>query len=103
MRANVDDRGREVLAERAPGGTIEVLAEAGTGVRWPSFGGGRDLILFTTVDRRVEYWVAENPLDAPARSETAGMVTAPPMTTPDRGVAVGEVSLTRSPVDLHGR
>ncbi|MFP5286133.1 MAG: TolB family protein, partial [Thermoanaerobaculia bacterium] len=56
----VDERGTEVLAERSPAGKVRVLPTAGGGSRWPSYSADGRSILYTSMERQVEYWLAEN-------------------------------------------
>lgn len=58
--SSYDDQGIERLVERAPGGKVRVLAPD-AGARWPSYAPGGREVVFTTVARQVEYWLAENP------------------------------------------
>jgi len=68
---------KEVLAERGPDGKVRILAGAGDGARWPSYSSDGKWILFTTIHRQVEYWLAENPLGAgsPASATPASTVS----------------------------
>jgi TolB protein len=55
-----DEHDSELLAERSDDGTVHVLSQAGTGVRWASYSKDGTLILFTQMTHKVEYWLAEN-------------------------------------------
>lgn len=104
----VDGEGVERIVERGPAGKVRVWA--GTeGGRWPSVSSDGRHVLFTTIEKRVEYWLADNP------TGRGSPVTAPRL--PARGAAVpaGQVAAFNptetelrtgahtSPVDLHHR
>jgi TolB protein len=102
----VDDKGVQYLAERSLLGKARVLTEAGTGARWPSYSSDGKLVLFTTVQRQVEDWVAENPLGiaSPALEPIArtGEAVCPSHSSIIQ--ASNRVpGISRSPVDLHRR
>jgi TolB protein len=99
----IDEKGHEVLAERAPGRAVSIVKAAGSGARWPSFAGDRDHVLFTSVDRRVEYWIAETPLNAPELQEPHGDPPARSAPLEGRRDPVSDVLTRRSPIDLHRR
>ena len=54
------DDGIEYVVEREPGGAVTRRTAAGPWARWPSYSSDGGAILFTAVDHRVEYWIAEN-------------------------------------------
>ena len=55
MWSALGEAGLEVLVERPPAGEARALAATGDGARWPSVSGDGQTILFTTVERQVEY------------------------------------------------
>lgn len=94
--------GIEYLAERSPAGRLRLRKEAGA--RWPSYSADNNLLLFTTVERRVEYWLAENlysagsPLLAEPEGAPRASCDAPEPRRETLALGVG-----LSPVKLHGR
>jgi TolB protein len=102
-----DEQGVEHLAERDPGGAVRRVDAAGPRARWPSPSADGRSLLYTTVEHRVEFWLAENvfgpgsPLGGVARAEVqtgAGAANVRALQErrerPDRG---------RSPSDLERR
>ena len=103
----VDGAGVERIVERAAGGEARVWP--GTeGGRWPSLSADGRQVVFTTIAKRVEYWLAENPtgkgspLAAPPRPARArrGAQVAAMTHRPEVEIRTGA---RRSPVDLHHR
>jgi TolB protein len=96
-----DDVGRESLLVRAQDGTATPMTERLGLARWPAYSPAGD-IAYTSVERRVEYWLVENPLaaDSPLWSPES-------LEAQDAGeiglamVDMGEPTplLTRNPVD----
>jgi hypothetical protein len=86
--------------ERAPSGEVRTrLAEPG--VRWPSYGAGGRLVVFTTLAHQVEYWLAENPFGP--GSPLHDPAPRPPVAG---GAAIGAAALSGprlSPVHLQHR
>lgn len=74
-----DEDGVEYLAERAAKGRVEVLKRAGKGARWPSYAANGQRVIFTTLTRRVEYWIAENvwAADSPIMRQETSDATRP--------------------------
>lgn len=66
-----DNNGVAWLTEKRPGMAPRHIAEAGAKVRWPSISADGQHVLFTTVDRRTEYWVVDNPLGEDSPIHTA--------------------------------
>ena len=95
-----DESGFEVLAERGPDGAVRLWRQSGPGARWPSLSPDGRLVLFTTVERRVEYWLIDHPLGE-------GSPALEPPRPVDRvaQTAAGfrDASASRSPVDLFHR
>lgn len=64
--------GKEYLATRNSKGENQLLKEAGSFARWPSLSPDGQIILYTTLNHSVEYWIAEglnspqSPLKNPA-------------------------------------
>jgi TolB protein len=52
--------GKEYLVERSATGATRVLDGAGAWARWPSYSGDGRQVVYTEIDHRVEYWVADN-------------------------------------------
>jgi TolB protein len=55
-----DKDGIEYLAESLAGGAPAISSVAGPWARWPSYSSNGRLIVYTQIQHRVEYWVAEN-------------------------------------------
>ncbi|HJQ23874.1 MAG TPA: DPP IV N-terminal domain-containing protein [Blastocatellia bacterium] len=72
-----DKQGVEKIAQKAPRGKASILSRAGSGGRWPSYSANGRFLLFTVLERRVEYWLAENLL-----SPGSPLVEAPPSDLP---------------------
>ena len=51
--------GIEYLAESLAGGDPTISSAAGPWARWPSDSSNGRLIVYTQIEHRVEYWVAE--------------------------------------------
>jgi TolB protein len=101
--SSYNDSRVEMLVEHSPGGKFRTLADAGGGARWPSYSADGSRILFTALDRRVEYWIAENLfgkgsplLDHDGGGNYSACEAAPGM----RGAVPGTI---RSPMDLQRR
>jgi TolB protein len=98
-----DEQNIEFLAEQERGGKVRLLTEAGPGARWPSYSADGSRILFTTVHRKVEYWVVENlngpgsPLREPTTVELLG--SSPSFTSRPAPTC----RPWRTPSDLHRR
>ncbi|MEM7050092.1 MAG: peptidase S9 [Acidobacteriota bacterium] len=105
-----DEHDLEVLAEAAPGEEPRVLTAAGAGARWPSYSRDGRSILYTTVEKEVQYWLIENPFGegSPLTSAEAGEPADQPM-TPFQTAQGGRMSSSDhdgpviGPVDLHHR
>lgn len=103
-----NNQGIELLNEQVEGGKVRIIEEAGPGARWPSYSADGRWVLYTVVDHRVEYWIAENPLGvgspalniSPASKLAQGEVTEESSSCE---IAMHAVPLWRSPVDLHRR
>ncbi len=106
--------GREYLSLRDSAGRIEMLTEAGTFARWPSFSPDGKSILYTAVDHRVEYWMAEgltaadSPLNKPATAlpVTTRQVEPETLWKPPADETAGAENRSpkrSSPVQLHHR
>lgn len=97
------DDGVETLAERTPGGEVRVWTEAGAGARWPSLSADGRRILYTAVERRVEYWLIEHPLGrgSPAHAAPRSQRRNAALPALDGRVALS--ARERSPVDLFRR
>jgi len=101
-----DEKDRELLSERSPAGNVRVLEEAGVGARWPSYSSDESQVLYTVMDRQVEYWIAENVISG---VQPFSVTTTPADATdrlPETQVCVVDQALEkrwRSPVDLHRR
>lgn len=72
-----EEDGEQYLAERSSDGATRTWKEAGPGARWPSFSIDDRWVLFTTVTRQVEYWLAENPFGAGSPMHTEKSKSAP--------------------------
>ena len=55
-----DKDGIEYLAESQVGGEPAISSAAGPWARWPSYSSNGRLIVYTQIEHKVEYWVAEN-------------------------------------------
>jgi TolB protein len=55
-----DKDGVEYLAESHGGGEPTISSAAGPWARWPSYSSNGRLIVYTQIEHKVEYWVAEN-------------------------------------------
>jgi TolB protein len=55
-----DEHGVERLAQRRADGTLHLLATGGAHARWPSHSSDGRFLLFTEVERKVEYWLGRN-------------------------------------------
>jgi TolB protein len=55
-----DEQDREFISERGPDGKVKILEQAGEGARWPSYSPDESQVLYTVIEHRVEYWLAEN-------------------------------------------
>lgn len=72
------ERGRETLVELTPEGARINRPGLPAGARWASYSTGGERLIFTAVEHRTEYWVAENlteegsPLLSRAASPTGG-------------------------------
>ena len=70
--------GREYIAESLAGGAPTILSAGEPWTRWPSYSSDGRLIVYTKLEHKVEYWVAENltgpgsPLQHPKVSNTSG-------------------------------
>ena len=70
--------GIEYITESLAGGVPAVSSAAGPWARWPSYSSNGRLIVYTQIEHRVEYWVAENltgpgsPLQPPNISNAGG-------------------------------
>lgn len=56
----VDAQGVDRVVERDADGTVRVASTGGEGGRWPSYSSDGRWLLFTSVSRHVEYWMADN-------------------------------------------
>ena len=69
--------GREYIAESLAGGAPTILSAGEPWARWPSYSSDGRLIVYTQLEHKVEYWVAENltgpgsPLQHPTVSNTS--------------------------------
>jgi hypothetical protein len=69
-----DKDGIEYLAESHAGGVPAISSATGPWARWPSYSNNGRLIVYTQIEHKVEYWVAENltapgsPLQTPKNS-----------------------------------
>ena len=52
--------GVEYVEERSPDGRIQRNAAVNRWARWPSYSADRGKLLYTEIEHRVEYWVADN-------------------------------------------
>ena len=94
------DDGVEYLMERPPGGKPERIGAAGRWARWPSYSSDGSRILFTAIDHKVEYWVADNVAapDSPLmQAPPPPSVSTAPSCPPDPAEA------RMSPVKMHHR
>jgi TolB protein len=107
-----DDAGVEHLAEKSPVGQITILTHAGPWALWPSFSADGRFILFTTVHRRVEYWLAENLYsEGSPLLQQEGFTKESPLSAPYHDTKRNEPHSSSSllpdsrssPIDLHGR
>lgn len=100
------DDGVERVVERGPDGAVRASAGAGPWSRWPSYSADGRLLLFTSVGRRVEYWLAENlhgrgsPLLA---RDDAKLACALPSTAAPGSAGPRSVAVLSSPKSLHHR
>lgn len=94
-----DSGGVERVIERRASKPQQIIDGAGDGARWPSYAGGDDYVLWTAMQRRVEYWIARNPHGIGSPLRTASAATAPAVDAEPRTAAVR----CASPKDLHRR
>ena len=98
----VDESGRQQLVETARNGEARTLSAAGTEVSWPSYARGGSGLLFSVVERYVEYWIVEDPLggefSASANGKKPVLGQQANRSSDDRSQSIGQ-----SPVDLHRR
>jgi TolB protein len=101
--------GVERLVERAPDGAPSVRADAGPWSRWPSYSADGRHLLYTSVGRRVEYWLAENlygrgsPLLHAAGEEAPLACEALPATAALGTAGMRSPAVLSSPKSLHHR
>ena len=105
-----EESGVETLAERSPAGKISTVGGAGPGARWPSYSSDGRLLLFTTIEHRIEYWLAENLFSPGSSLEQLAFDHAPaavPGGEAERAAAPDFIehpaTVRISPVDLHHR
>ncbi|HEX7333559.1 MAG TPA: DPP IV N-terminal domain-containing protein [Pyrinomonadaceae bacterium] len=99
-----DEQDRELLSERSPSGKVRVLEEAGVGARWPSYSSDESQVVYTVMDRQVEYWIAENVISRVLPSvDTVAAIPADEAETQVCHVDFALEKRWRSPVDLHRR
>jgi TolB protein len=114
-----DQRNREFISERSPDGKVKILEKAGEGARWPSYSPDESQVLYTVIDRRVEYWLAENvlgkgsPISGSPGSAEVGHGIPPPSERTLRAeskvdeqvcqVATGDSRTGHSMMNLHRR
>ena len=91
-----DEEGRELLMERLAGGVDRARPEAGAGARWPSVSRDGDGVLFTEVERRVEYWWVEMPEDLVATMEGSAPMGPLAGSRPAMNGSIVESSLAES-------
>lgn len=95
--------GNELLATRQPGGKVTLVHQSAPWARWPSIAPDGRRILFTSIDHRVEYWLAENllapesPLQVQGSAQVNTAAEAPPVGEPNRSAR------RASPVQMHHR
>lgn len=95
--------GLEYLVERAPDASVRTLTTAGSGARWPSYSRDGASILYTVMDRKVEYWLADHVSGAGSPLTTTRPM---PQASPTAGAAGAEphrTSARSSPVQMHHR
>jgi TolB protein len=97
--------GVEYLHERTPDGAERTLKAAGPWARWPSYSHDGARIVYTTIEHRVEYWLADNlrapdsPLNRPPAAVSKVTSSAPD----ERASAANRSASRSSPVQLHHR
>ncbi len=95
--SNRDGRGVERLIEKR--GTHEQPIDGTEGARWPSYSSDETFILWTSMRRDVEYWMAQQPLGVGSPARTVNTVVVPEAAAePPRAAAA-----CASPRDLHRR
>ena len=92
----------EYLAEKAAGGKAVILKSAGAWSRWPSYSPDGNSILYTSIEHRVEYWLAEG-LTAPDSPLRRRPVVSASNVAPDPDAAPHHTASRSSPVELHHR
>lgn len=103
--SSVDGSGHEQLIELTPNGGRRALTDGNVAARWPSFSPDGATILFTTMARRTEYWLAEglfgpgSPLRASVPPTVVTATALSPVQANHRTTAPG----ARSPVKLDHR
>jgi TolB protein len=103
--SQLEPDGREMLAMRRPGGEITLIRQSENWARWPSYSPDGKKILFTSVDHRVEYWLAENlhAADSPLQTRpNAGAVQTSDASAPKAG-GPNRSAQRASPVQMHHR
>lgn len=103
-----DEQDREFIGERTPDGKVRLLEVAGAGARWPTYSADESLVLYTVLERQVEYWIVENVtgVGSPALEPPATAAEShddQPSDARSCRADDGPVNLWRSPVDLHHR
>jgi TolB protein len=97
--------GTQYLAEKSPAGKVQSLKEAGA--RWPSYSTDNHWLLFTTVEHRIEYWLAENLYDegSPLLLTDVKVESEQPVAcrASDHVRDANALGLSISPVKLSGR
>jgi hypothetical protein len=95
----------EYLHERTPDGAERTLKAAGPWARWPSYSHDGARIVYTTIEHRVEYWLADNlrAPDSPLNRPPAAVSKVPSSAPDERASAANRSASRSSPVQLHHR
>lgn len=95
--------GHEVLALRNRAGVIAKFASPTGWARWPAFAPDGKRVLYTAIDHRVEYWLAEN-LHSPDSPIVAARNRNPEISeTEPKGSGPNRSAKRASPVQMHHR
>jgi TolB protein len=74
-----DEHGVERAAVLRRDGSLDILPAGDANTRWPSLSRDGTRLLFTAIDRRVEYWLAENVFVAGRPAWPSAKHAAPPL------------------------
>jgi TolB protein len=111
VMSRIDESGKQRLIHTTADGALQDIPEAGSGVYWPSFSSDYRNVVFSRVDRSIEYWMVN---DLSLDGLVGANIGQSPRTNPldeqceivcDRVIDLpADLNLlVRSPVHLHHR